>query len=63
MVGVVEVGWWVWWVMGGWWVIGGWWWVAGRRVGVLGGVMGLVLGAGWCWGELDQVGWCLLFRV
>ena len=50
-------------VMGGWWVIGGWWWVAGRRVGVLGGVMGVVLGAGWCWGELDQVGWCLFFRV
>ena len=20
-------------------------------------------GAGWCWGELDQVGWCLFFRV
>ena len=37
--------------------------VAGQRVGVLGGVMGLVLGVRWCWGELDQVGWCLLFRV
>ena len=37
--------------------------MAGRRVGVLGGVMGVVLGAGWCWGELDQVGWCLFFRV
>ena len=30
---------------------------------MLGGVMGVVLGAGWCWGELDQVGWCLFFRV
>ena len=49
-------------VVGDGWLVGDQW-VASRRLGVLGGVMGDVFGAGWCWGKLDQVGWCFFCRV